>query len=86
MLELKFTDHSAACHFPSVRTDILDAGAETRPEVVTLSEWPSGRPSDEQASTAMRCEPGGTPHMPERLGDDVVVDEEGEVVHEGAAQ
>ncbi len=44
-----------------------------------LSSWPTGRPSDESASQPMACTPA-EPRVPTRLGDDVTVDAEGELV------
>ncbi|MBE7187279.1 MAG: ATP-binding cassette domain-containing protein [Jatrophihabitans endophyticus] len=81
-LEVKFTGHLAACHFPSARTDILSGDASGGPEELSR-QWPTGRPTDEQATKPMRCEPDAAPLEPQRLGDDVVVDEEGELVLEG---
>ncbi|HEY2271479.1 MAG TPA: oligopeptide/dipeptide ABC transporter ATP-binding protein [Jatrophihabitantaceae bacterium] len=82
-LEDKFTEHSAACHFASARTDILEVGEDRRPEQAALSKWPTGAPSDEQASQPMVCAPSAGPREPIRLGRDAVVDDEGQVVVEG---
>jgi oligopeptide transport system ATP-binding protein len=82
-LEAKFSGHEAACHFASARTDILEVG-ETREAVAAeLAAWPAGRPSDEQASQPMECLPDSGRREPTRLGEDAVVDEEGELVLEG---
>ena len=82
-LEAKFAGHEAACHFASARTDILEVG-ETRDAVeAELAAWPTGRPSDEQASQPMECLPDSGRREPTRLSEDVVVDAEGELVLEG---
>jgi oligopeptide transport system ATP-binding protein len=83
VLELKFAAHEAACHFAAARTDILEVGEDrgaVRPE---LAKWPTGRPTDEQASAPMVCLPKDARRQPTRLSDDVTVDEEGELVLEG---
>jgi oligopeptide/dipeptide ABC transporter ATP-binding protein len=79
-LEDKFVGHSAACHFAAARTDILEIGVSRAAEPAALSAWPTGRPSDEQASRPLSCLPGSPPTVPQRLSDDVVIDEEGELV------
>jgi hypothetical protein len=45
-----------------------------------LTQWPTGVPTDEQIAHAPSCMPGAKPLEPQRLGADVVVDEEGELV------
>jgi oligopeptide/dipeptide ABC transporter ATP-binding protein len=82
-LEPKFAGHDAACHFAAARTDILDVGADVRAIPAELAKWPTGRPSDEQASAPMVCMPGDARRTPTRLSADVRVDEEGELVLEG---
>jgi oligopeptide transport system ATP-binding protein len=82
-LENKFTAHAAACHFAAARTDILEVGENRRAVPAELAAWPAGRPSDEQASRPMECTPDAPPREPTRLGDDVIVDAEGELVVEG---
>jgi oligopeptide/dipeptide ABC transporter ATP-binding protein len=82
VLEPKFTDHSAACHFAAARTDILEVGVDVRAERPALAKWPSGRPSDELAAQPMVCMPDAPPLQPQRLSDDVTVDDEGELVLE----
>jgi oligopeptide transport system ATP-binding protein len=84
-LENKFSDHTAACHFAAARTDILEVGQDLRAERAALARWPAGRPSDEQASRPMVCLPGAPAREPTRLGGDVVVDQEGELVVEGGS-
>jgi oligopeptide transport system ATP-binding protein len=79
-LEQKFAGHTAACHFAEVRTDILDGATPSETVSVPTVKWPTGVPSDEQASMPPVCEPNGKPQTPQRLGEDVVVDEEGELV------
>jgi oligopeptide/dipeptide ABC transporter ATP-binding protein len=80
-LEAKFDDHTAACHFASVRTDILDLGVQQEEEIrPALVQWPTGTPSDEDASKPMQCMPGDARREPTRLGRDAEVDEEGKVV------
>ena len=82
-LEAKFDDHTVACHFAGARTDILDINArgdELRPQLV---RWPSGAPTDEQASKPMICSPSDGRREPTRLGRDAEVDEEGQVVIDG---
>jgi oligopeptide/dipeptide ABC transporter ATP-binding protein len=82
-LEAKFAGHDAACHFAGARTDILEVG-ETRAELVAeLSKWPTGRPTDEQASEPMVCAPEAGRREPLRISDDVTVDAEGELVLQG---
>jgi oligopeptide transport system ATP-binding protein len=84
-LEAKFADHDAACHFAGARTDILEVG-ETRAELISeLGKWPTGRPTDEQASEPMVCAPEAGRREPIRITDDVIVDAEGELVLEGDA-
>ncbi|HEX3334895.1 MAG TPA: hypothetical protein VHS54_00450, partial [Jatrophihabitans sp.] len=83
VLESKFTGHEAACHFAAARTDILEIGTEVGTEQAALATWPSGRPSDELAAAPMVCMPGAPALVPQRLSDDVFVDEEGELVLEG---
>jgi oligopeptide transport system ATP-binding protein len=85
VLETKLPQHEAACHFPTVRTDILRAGASTTPVPEALVAWPTGRPSDELASAAMACSPNDPKREPTRLDSDAVVDEEGELVLDGGA-
>jgi oligopeptide/dipeptide ABC transporter ATP-binding protein len=82
-LELKFTGHEAACHFAAARTDILEVGEDRGAVRAELAKWPTGRPSDEQASAPMVCMPGDARREPTRLSEDVTVDEEGELVLEG---
>ncbi|SHH47305.1 oligopeptide transport system ATP-binding protein [Jatrophihabitans endophyticus] len=79
----KFTGHKAACHFAAARVDILDT-VEQDEVGPALDTWPTGRPSDADASRPMACEPDGPPREPTRLGEDVVVDEEGELVTDAA--
>jgi oligopeptide/dipeptide ABC transporter ATP-binding protein len=81
-LENKFESHTAACHFAAARTDILEVGVDHRPQRAELAHWPEGRPSDELAVKPMVCLAGTAPLVPQRLGDDVVVDAEGELVKE----
>jgi oligopeptide/dipeptide ABC transporter ATP-binding protein len=81
-LEVKFTAHEAACHFAAARTDILEVGADLRAVPAELAQWPTGRPSDEQASRPMSCAPEDGAREPIRLSDDVTVDAEGELVVE----
>jgi oligopeptide/dipeptide ABC transporter ATP-binding protein len=79
-LEAKFEQHTVACHFAGARTDILDitsTGDELRPQLV---QWPTGAPTDEQASQPMICSPADGRREPTRLGRDAEVDEEGQVV------
>jgi oligopeptide/dipeptide ABC transporter ATP-binding protein len=83
VLEPKFTGHEAACHFAAARTDILEIGTDVGTVQAALAKWPSGRPSDELAAAPMVCMPGSPPLEPQRLSDDVVVDEEGQLVLEG---
>jgi oligopeptide/dipeptide ABC transporter ATP-binding protein len=82
-LEPKFTGHEAACHFAAAREDILEVGEDRRAVPGELAQWPTGRPSDEKASAPMVCDPGAGRREPLRLGDDVIVDAEGELVLEG---
>jgi oligopeptide/dipeptide ABC transporter ATP-binding protein len=82
-LEPKFAAHEAACHFAAARTDILEIGEDRRRIPPELAPWPTGRPSDELASTPMACMPSGGRREPTRLGDDVTIDAEGELVLEG---
>jgi oligopeptide transport system ATP-binding protein len=82
-LEGKFDDHSAACHFASARTDILEIGGTHDQIMPTLAQWPSGTPSDEVASKPMVCMPVDEPREPTRLGREAEVDEEGQVVVHG---
>jgi oligopeptide transport system ATP-binding protein len=82
-LETKFENHIAACHFAAARTDILETGEARRPEQVSVSKWPTDRPSDELASQPMACMPTSEQREPTRLSKDVIVDEEGELVVEG---
>jgi oligopeptide transport system ATP-binding protein len=81
-LEPKFEGHPAACHFSAARTDILVVGEQRKPIPAELAPWPTGRPSDEQASAPMSCAPEEGRREPFRLSDDVVVDAEGELVRE----
>ena len=83
-LEEKFSAHSAACHFASARTDVIDVGGQAaalRPERVS---WPTGRPSDEEASLPMRCMPKAGPREPLRLDQNTEVDAEGGLVISGS--
>jgi oligopeptide/dipeptide ABC transporter ATP-binding protein len=82
-LEAKFAGHEAACHFAAARVDILEVGEERKAVAAELAPWPTGRPSDEQASQPMECMPGSGRREPTRLSEDAVVDEEGELVLEG---
>ncbi|MDT4911927.1 MAG: oligopeptide transport system ATP-binding protein, partial [Pseudonocardiales bacterium] len=82
-LEAKFTGHEAACHFAAARTDILEVGETHEQLAAELAPWPTGRPTDEQASQPMVCLPGSERREPTRLSDEVFVDEEGELVLEG---
>jgi oligopeptide transport system ATP-binding protein len=82
-LEAKFTGHEAACHFAAARTDILEVGVDRHALPAELAKWPVGRPRDDIASKPMVCEPEAGPREPTRLSEDVVVDAEGELVHEG---
>jgi oligopeptide/dipeptide ABC transporter ATP-binding protein len=82
-LEAKFEDHTAACHFASARTDILEIGARVGEIPPALTQWPTGAPSDEVASKPMACMPNDPPRDPVRLGREAVVDEEGQVVIDG---
>ena len=86
VLETKFENHIAACHFAAARTDILEIGEDRRPEQMSLSKWPTDRPSDEQASQAdgLHAHLGARASRP-RLSKDVIVDEEGELVVEGGS-
>ena len=79
-LEAKFDNHTAACHFASARPDILDVAAGQEDVRPTLANWPTGVPSDEQASKPMVCMPDDLPREPIRLGRAAAVDEEGHVV------
>jgi oligopeptide/dipeptide ABC transporter ATP-binding protein len=83
-LELKFPVHSAACHFAEVRTDIL-GDEQARTERPTLAKWPTGRPTDEQASAPPSCAPELGSKTPQRLTADTEVNEEGELVIEPGA-
>jgi oligopeptide/dipeptide ABC transporter ATP-binding protein len=85
-LEAKFPGHEAACHFAAARTDILEVGVEREAVRAQLARWPSGRPSDELASQPMVCLPDSGSREPTRLGDDVRVDAEGELVTKGDAE
>jgi hypothetical protein len=78
-LEPKFDGHEAACHFSAARTDILVVGEERKPIPAELAPWPTGRPSDEQASAPMVCAPGES-REPTRISDEAVVDDEGELI------
>jgi oligopeptide transport system ATP-binding protein len=79
-LELKFAEHTAACHFAEVRTDILEVDGSGGTLMPSLATWPTGVPSDEQASQPPVCMPDLTGIVPQRLSADVTVDEEGELV------
>jgi oligopeptide transport system ATP-binding protein len=79
-LEAKFAGHTAACHFAEVRTDILEGGGAHETVSPALSKWPTGVPSDEQIARPPVCMPNAKPLEPQRLGADIVVDEEGELV------
>jgi hypothetical protein len=79
VLELKFDGHEAACHFSAARTDILVVGEERKPIPAELAPWPTGRPTDEQASAPMACTPD-EPREPTRISDEAVVDDEGELI------
>jgi len=81
-LEEKFAGHTAACHFAEVRTDILEGAAAAGAQRPALVSWPTGVPTDEQASQPMVCDPKGARREPQRLGADVAVNEEGELVSE----
>ncbi|MDT4919006.1 MAG: peptide/nickel transport system ATP-binding protein [Pseudonocardiales bacterium] len=83
-LEPKFEDHEAACHFSAARTDILVVGEQRKPIPAELAPWPSGRPTDEQASAPMACAPD-EPREPTRISDEAVVDAEGEIVLDPSA-
>ncbi len=83
VLEDKFADHPAACHFASARSDILEIGQPRDAEPSALAVWPEGRPTDDQVSAPMLCLPDSTPHEPQRLDESVVVDAEGELVRQG---
>jgi oligopeptide/dipeptide ABC transporter ATP-binding protein len=85
-LEAKFEGHEAACHFAAARTDILVVGEERKPIMPDLVQWPTGRPSDEQATAPMACMPDEERREPTRLSDDMVVDAEGEMVLESDLQ
>jgi oligopeptide/dipeptide ABC transporter ATP-binding protein len=83
-LEGKFSTptglHTAACHFAEVRLDILDTAGQAgrlRPDLAT---WPTTVPTDEQASQSPVCAPDEAAQVPQRLGSDVQVDAEGELV------
>jgi len=52
-------------------------------ELRSLADGPAPTPSDELAAKPPVCEPNAKPRTPQRLGDDVVVDEEGELVKQG---
>ena len=82
-LELKFTGHEAACHFAAAREDILEVGEDRRAVPAELAKWPTGRPTDEQASAPMACLPDSGGREPTRLSDEATVNEEGELVLEG---
>jgi len=45
-----------------------------------LAQWPTGIPTDEEASRPPVCMPEMTGIVPQRLSKDTVVDEEGELV------
>jgi oligopeptide transport system ATP-binding protein len=79
-LEEKFAGHTAACHFAEALTDILEGGGAHAAVSPALTQWPTGVPTDEQIAHAPSCMPGAKPLEPQRLGADVVVDEEGELV------
>jgi oligopeptide transport system ATP-binding protein len=79
-LEEKFTNHTAACHFAEVRTDILEGGGSHETVSPALASWPTGVPTDEQIAHPPACLPHAEPLPPQRLGADVIVDEEGELV------
>jgi len=81
-LEPKFEGHEAACHFSAARSDILLVGEERKPIEAELAPWPTGRPSDEQASAPMACTPDDERREPLRLTEDAIVDAEGEIVLE----
>jgi oligopeptide/dipeptide ABC transporter ATP-binding protein len=80
VLEPKFAGHDAACHFAAARVDILEVRADQEAIAAELAKWPTGRPSDDQASAPMVCDPDGLRREPTRLSDDVKVDAEGELV------
>jgi oligopeptide transport system ATP-binding protein len=82
VLETKFTAHEAACHFAAARTDILEVGEDHHAVPAELAKWPTGRPTDDQASAPMACDPHAERREPTRLSDDVTVDAEGELVLE----
>ncbi len=84
-LEPKFEGHEAACHFSAARTDILIVGEERKPIPAELAPWPTGRPTDEQASAPMACMPDDARREPTRISDEAVVDAEGEIVLDPAA-
>jgi oligopeptide/dipeptide ABC transporter ATP-binding protein len=81
-LEAKFTGHEAACHFAAARTDILEVGEDRRAVPAELAKWPTGRPTDEQASAPMVCMPQDERREPTRLPDEATVAAEGELVLE----
>jgi oligopeptide transport system ATP-binding protein len=81
-LELKFDGHQAACHFSAARTDILVVGEERKPIMPELAAWPTGRPSDEEASAPMECSPDDERREPVRISDEAIVDAEGELILE----
>jgi oligopeptide/dipeptide ABC transporter ATP-binding protein len=85
-LEDKFTEHAAACHFAAARVDILEVGAARAAQPALLAPWPTGTPSDEQASQPMECLPDSAPNVPQRLGADVVIDDEGGLITAGEAE
>jgi oligopeptide/dipeptide ABC transporter ATP-binding protein len=84
-LEDKFDNHTAACHFSGARTDILDIRASAEEIQSPLAPWPTGVPTDAQASQPMVCMPTDARREPTRLGRDAQVDEEGKVVVGGEA-
>jgi oligopeptide transport system ATP-binding protein len=80
VLEKKFDNHTAACHFAAARTDILTLTQERADIMPSLASWPTGRPTDEQAAKPMVCSPDDSPREPIRLGADATVDAEGQLV------
>jgi oligopeptide transport system ATP-binding protein len=83
VLEAKFDNHTAACHFAAARGDILDLGGHEEEIRPALANWPTGAPTDDQASKPMICMPNDTTRQPTRLGADAEVDEEGQVIIAG---
>ncbi len=82
VLEAKFENHIAACHFAAARTDILEVGVEREAAHPALASWPENRPTDEQASAPMACMPDSGKQEPQRLDADVVVGAEGELIRD----